>query len=78
MNFPSDRVRHKNAPAEPWGVKGQQGTITRVKTDGRLRIAPGMNGSPSLAYVAWSDEKLGEWCTWERVSDLIPQAKAKK
>lgn len=74
----NDRVKHKHRPAEPWGTLGQVGVITRTKTDGPLRIAPGTNGSPSLAHVAWEDPKLGVFTTWERLSDLIPQGKPKK
>lgn len=74
----TERVRHKNRPAEPWGKPSQQGVITKTKTDGRLRIAPGKNGVPAVAHCEWEDPVVGVFTTWERVCDLVPLGKVKK
>ena len=74
----NDRIKHRGKPAEPWGQVGQHGVITRTKTDGPLRIAPGRNGIPAMAHCMWGDDKTGYFTTWERLSDLVFLAKAKK
>lgn len=65
----NDRVRHRTRPSEPWGVQGAHGKICADPRSGNLRITPaGRGGIPAMAYVSWGDD---EYCTWERLSDLI-------
>lgn len=74
----NDRVRHRGKPAEPFGTVGQHGVITRTKTDGPLRIAPGRNGIPAMAHCEWTTANGDTYTSWERLADLVFLAKAKK
>ena len=58
----NDRVKHLAKPGEPYASAGSHGVVVRVTPTGK--------GIPAMAYVAWSDEKHGEYWTWERQSDL--------
>lgn len=69
-------VRHKGTPAEPFAQQGMLGRITA--TDNGYRITPAHRGIPALAHCQWTHETLGDFCTWELLSQLVIQkAKAK-
>ena len=59
----SDRVKHKVRPGEPYSSPNQIGVVARV--------TPSSKNIPAMAYVSWSDDKHGDFQTWERQSDLI-------
>lgn len=68
----NDKVRHVGKPAEPFAAVGAHGHITRTREDGPLRITPAARGIPAMAHVDW-----GDFCTWERLSDLIEVGKGR-
>lgn len=70
-----EKVRHVGKPAEPYAPVGAHGMITRTVPDGPLRITPAFRGIPAMAHVQWSDSGVGEYSTWERLSDLIQVGK---
>lgn len=61
-------VRHKGTPAEPFAQQGMLGRITA--TDNGYRITPAHRGIPALAHCQWTHETLGDFCTWELLSQL--------
>lgn len=61
-----DKVRHRTRPSEPFGQSGAYGKITRTHDEGPLRVTPAARGIPAQAYVDW-----GDFCTWERLNDLV-------
>jgi hypothetical protein len=63
----NDKVRHRGTPAEPFATPGMYGRIVRSREDGPLRVTPAARGIPAQAYVDW-----GDFCTWEKLSDLMP------
>lgn len=67
----NDRIRHKGKPSEPFGTVGQHGVVTRTKTDGPLRIAPGRNGIPAMAHCEWTTANGDTFTSWEKLSDLV-------
>lgn len=68
----TEKVRHRSTPAEPFGRPGAHGRITRTREDGPLRVTPAHRGIPAMAHIAWEGgEPIGEYHTWERLTDLI-------
>lgn len=75
--LPSDKVRHRTKPSEPFASDRAYGRITRTTTEvdekgnlcGPLRITPKGRGIPAAAHVEW-DSAIGVFTTWEKLLDL--------